>query len=167
MHLHQELEGFYLGSASHFKAMPSPSIGMAPRLPKIRNGNPPSATSHEKKITRNSASRKVLLLLEDFDKVRSYLVRNLSDREYDIFSAATLRDALAIAFEQLPEVIVIDAGLHGDTIFHAITRLNDAFPQTKLILVGDSIEREYPGTVVQMNLKEVPFALHTGAVPAQ
>jgi DNA-binding response OmpR family regulator len=78
----------------------------------------------------------VLLILEDFDEIRAYLSRHFIQHHYDVFSSATLRDALAIAWEETPTAILIDYMICGETAFRAIERLHEAAPKSYIVLVG-------------------------------
>ena len=154
MHLHQELEGYYLGEAPHhtMNEVTSASIAKAmPRTPRRSNSRIPSeAPSHASsamRVRRHSKEtapkqKPILLILEDFDEIRAFLVRHFDQRGYDVFSASTLRDALVIAWEEAPQVILIDYDLSGEAALHAIERLHIALPQSYIVLIGGPQTRE-------------------------
>ena len=94
------------------------------------------AASSKKKQAGNDEPKTILLILEDFDDIRAFLVRHFDQRGYEVYSSATLRDALVIAWEQAPRVILIDSDLRGETAIHAIQRLHEALPESYIVLVG-------------------------------
>ena len=88
-------------------------------------------------------SRMLLLILEDFDEIRAFLTNHVTNHGFDVFSSATLRDALAIAWEEDPQVIVIDYDLSGETAIHAIKRLHEVQPESYILLVGGPETSEF------------------------
>ena len=78
----------------------------------------------------------VLLILEDFDEIRAFLVRHFDQRRYEVYSSATLRDALVLAWEESPHVVLVDYELTGETAIHAIQRLHLALPHGNIVLIG-------------------------------
>ena len=130
MHLHQEMESFYLGTLdASVDAYSYSTEGIT-----MTEG-----TKHGVKgtmIPTSTEPRIVLLILEDFDEIRAFLANHFSKRGFDVFSSATLRDALAIAWEEDPRVIIIDYDLSGEIALHSIKRLHDARPESCILLVG-------------------------------
>ncbi|MDP4198616.1 MAG: response regulator [Bacteroidota bacterium] len=80
--------------------------------------------------------RHVLLILEDFDELRALLARHFVERGYEVFSSSTLRDALAIAWEEAPQMIIIDYSLRGEDAMHVIERLHNAQPLSQIVLAA-------------------------------
>jgi ActR/RegA family two-component response regulator len=78
----------------------------------------------------------VILILEDFDEIRAFLARHYVQQGYELFSAATLRDGMAIAWEDSPQLILVDYDLGGETAIHAIERLHEAQPHSYIVLLG-------------------------------
>ncbi|MDP4198610.1 MAG: response regulator [Bacteroidota bacterium] len=128
MHLHQELEGYYLG-------MPDTQSGTG-----MVSIPPPKSTGRSLRamaaVAPAASPSCVMLILEDFDEIRAFLSRHFTERGYEVFSSCTLRDALAIAWEESPHVIIIDYDLSGETALHAIERLHSAQPNSHIVLVG-------------------------------
>ena len=126
MHLHQEMETFYLGAGEGDCAVTKFST------------SPGSST----KFRRNRGAELwapkpcVILILEDFDEKRSFWARHLGKERHDVFSSAKLRDALAIAWEELPQIILVDYDLSGENALHAILRLREARPESYIVLIG-------------------------------
>ena len=138
MHLHQELEGFYLGTRDNrsypMEVNTMKEIGHSNGL--LNGHTTRRAAKHTAFAKQESLPRFVLLILEDFDEIRAFLARHFSHYGYDVFSSATLRDALAIAWEEEPQVIIIDYDLAGERSLHAIERLHDAKPNSYIVLIG-------------------------------
>ncbi len=97
----------------------------------------------------------VLLILEDFDEIRAYLSRHFIQYQYDVFSSATLRDALAIAWEETPTAILIDYITSGETAFRAIERLHEAVPQSYIVLVGGPDSEEIKQHALRVGASQV------------
>jgi ActR/RegA family two-component response regulator len=131
MHLHQELEGYYLGTAPNI-AIDVPTVAIAAKMTAKRSR---ASTSKKERVIDNKP-KTILLILEDFDDIRAFLVRHFDQRGYDVYSSATLRDALVIAWEEMPRVILIDYDLRGETAVHAIQRLHEALPESYIVLIG-------------------------------
>jgi len=79
---------------------------------------------------------KKLLILEDFDSIRAFLSRHFIKRGFDVYSSATLRDAVALAAESVPAVVIIDFDLSDTDAFFALEQLRLVSPQSCLILMG-------------------------------
>ncbi len=146
MHLHQELEGFYLGMRDN-RARPTDSsypMEINPSGELMKRGlrhariseHASTKKTHGYSVMESAEARFVLLILEDFDEIRAFLSRHFARDGYDVFSSATLRDALAIAWEESPQVILIDYDLCGETAIHAIERLHEARPDSFVVLIG-------------------------------
>lgn len=131
MHLHQELEGYYMGTAPNI-AIDPPAVAIAAKMTAKRSR---ASTSNKERAVDNKP-KAILLILEDFDDIRAFLVRHLDRRGYEVYSSATLRDALVIAWEETPRVILIDYDLKGETAVHAIQRLHEALPESYIVLIG-------------------------------
>ena len=93
--------------------------------------------NHQPKFSQSRTTKNSLLILEDFDELRGLFAKHFANRGYDIFSSATLRGALAIAYEEAPQVIIIDHDLSGETASHAIERLRIALPKSYIVVVGE------------------------------
>lgn len=132
MHLHQELEGFYLGSARTNHSELPPTIGNFHE----NREHALHALDRDKRSNPSKAQRAVILILEDFDEIRSLLSGYFARRGCEVFSSATLRDALAIAWQETPNIILIDHGLRNDTALHAIAWLHEGFPESRIVLIG-------------------------------
>src|SRR5581483_2022349 len=126
MHLHQELENFYLGMADDTHphsngGLTDPAHRMVSRKPRGRHIERPQCT---------------MLILEDFDEIRAFLARHFTQNGYEVFSSSTLRDALALAWEEVPQIIIVDYDLAGERAIHAVERLHTAMPQSDIVLIG-------------------------------
>lgn len=78
----------------------------------------------------------VLLILENFDSIRAQLTKHFTSAGYDLFSSATLPDALALACENVPDVVIIDHSLRGGDAIAAIERLRTCLPQSYIVLIA-------------------------------
>ncbi len=119
MYWHQEAENFYLGDASLV-------------MPRIRSMNQHGTG----KRNHGREYPPLVLILEDFDSIRAYLKNHFKMQGYEVSSAATIRDALEMAEEQYPQVIIIDYDLSGEDAYEAIRRLRAILPLSYIVLMG-------------------------------
>jgi DNA-binding response OmpR family regulator len=81
-------------------------------------------------------SESVLLILENFDSIRAQLTKHFTSAGYDLFSSATLSDALELACENVPDVVIIDYTLRGGGALAAIERLRHCLPHSYIVLIA-------------------------------
>ena len=117
MHLHQELEGYYLGlePIDMEQGINTSTRSYAPQLEGCTNG---------------------LMIVEDFDSIRALLAHHFQGHGYGVCSAATVRDALAIAGDEHPRVIIVDYDMLGEDATKAVTKLRGALPTSYIVLMG-------------------------------
>jgi ActR/RegA family two-component response regulator len=75
------------------------------------------------------AAESVLLIIENFDKIRADLAHHFVSAGYRLFSAATLRDALTLSNDNIPDVVILDFELRGGQALSAIEQLRTCLPQ--------------------------------------
>jgi ActR/RegA family two-component response regulator len=132
MQSHQELESYYLG------AVDARSLGEERNI-MVRMT---AGESNRSGVSLRAAKPKmILLILEDFDEIRAFLAGHFTKQGYDVFSSATLRDALTLAREEPPSLIFIDYDLSDENAYHAIAQLRAMLPTSIIILMGG------PGTI--------------------
>jgi len=105
----------------------------------MRSANTMNQRENGKKERPRPLSRDgapVVLILEDFDSIRAYLKNHFKMQGYDVCSAATIRDALEMAEEEYPQVIIIDYDLSGEDAYEAIRRLRAILPLSYIVLMG-------------------------------
>ncbi len=141
MHWHQEKENFYLGDAS-LMMRATPMMHGAISMNQQENGK------KERELYKGSPARRiagdaangedspVVLILEDFDSIRAYLKNHFKMQGYDVCSAATILDALEMAEEEYPQVVIIDYDLSGEDAYEAIRRLRTILPLSYIVLMG-------------------------------
>ena len=143
MHVHQELESFYLGAVDAlpvspgFAQMPEQGIGYRVQgiVAKPYTQNPLPSTLDPKPVEPTSRrAKKVLLILEDFDEIRASLAKQ--KQRYDIFSCAKLRDALILAREQSPSLLLINSNFRDENTYRAIEQLRAVLPTSIIVLMG-------------------------------
>ncbi len=127
MHLHQDFNGLY----------PDKRDGLTYAMEIEDMAVNTLRGSKLRVVGRQEVSPKfVLLIVEDFDEIRAFLSRHFTKGGYEVFSSSTLRDALAILWEEWPHVIIIDYDLDGESSLHAVERLHDARPESYIVLIG-------------------------------
>lgn len=87
------------------------------------------------------AARRVLVV-DDDDDIRTVLAEVLRRAHLDVVTAATGRDALRRAFEDRPDVVVLDLGLPDLDGMEVLARLRDMTELPVLVLTARSLERD-------------------------
>lgn len=78
----------------------------------------------------------VLLIIENFDGLRAQLTKHFTDAGYDLYSSATLKDAMAIACQNVPDVVLLDYELRGADALKALAQMRECLPQSYIVLVA-------------------------------
>jgi two-component system response regulator RegA len=76
-----------------------------------------------------------LLLVDDDDVFRERLARALERRGYDVRTAASGQDALAMARADSPELAVVDLRMEGMNGLELLKALKEVDPTTKVVLL--------------------------------
>lgn len=81
-----------------------------------------------------AAVRRTVLLVEDSDAIRDAFTILLEDAGYTVLGAGTGEDALRLAAEHVPDLMLLDMGLPDMTGLDVVTRVKAA-PETAGIAV--------------------------------
>lgn len=101
------------------------------------------------------AEAKPLLLVDDDDLYREVLARSLTRRGFQVTSVATPAAALACCQEQVPDYIILDLNLGGQSGLNLIQPLLTLAPEARiLILTGYA---SIPTVVSAMKLGDVHY----------
>ncbi|MFO7152378.1 MAG: response regulator transcription factor [Bacillota bacterium] len=76
-----------------------------------------------------------ILVVEDEDSIRRFIVINLKRSGYEVLEAATGEEALAVAEEQRPDLIVLDVMLPGMDGFEVCRILRERQPEMAVIML--------------------------------
>src|SRR5665811_1534349 len=110
-HTHRESENSYARMTDGQSPAPAPGVAI-PSLRTTRRGVRPTPVRNQTRPTAHAEALVtptcIMLILEDFDEIRAFLSRHFTQQGYDVFSSATLRDAIAIAWEEAPHIIIVD-----------------------------------------------------------
>ncbi len=79
---------------------------------------------------------RVLLIIEDFDEIRAMLSRHFVRFGYSVLSASTFQGAVDIAANNLPNAIIVDYQLSGESVIEAIVKFRERIPDCYILLVG-------------------------------
>lgn len=119
---HQEFEAFYLGT-----------LVMEP------------TTIASVQTSFEAPPKPIVLILEDFDAIRAWTSHHLEQKGYDVYSAATLHDAIQIAKDQMPQLVLIDYDMSGEDAIWAVSQLRALAPSAFVLVLGgpgtESVER--------------------------
>ena len=70
-------------------------------------------------------NRPIILVIEDDPPIRRFLRASLANHDYEVVQAETGREALAMAAQQPPELVILDLGLPDMDGIEVIRRLRD------------------------------------------
>jgi DNA-binding response OmpR family regulator len=126
MHLHQELEGFYLG-------IDTPPEWMTKEYAMGATHQQHAIQSYEVPVHGCAGG---LLIVEDFDGIRALLAHHFQRHGYGVCSSATVRDALHIARDEQPRIVIVDYDMTGEDVNKAIAKLRTALPDSYIVLMG-------------------------------
>ena len=76
-----------------------------------------------------------LLIVDDDHVLRERLARALRERGYDVHTAATYDEALAVAAAEPPEMAVVDLRIPGGSGLDIVSKLKDLDPETKVVVL--------------------------------
>jgi CheY-like chemotaxis protein len=85
-------------------------------------------------VTEGAATGKTVLLVEDSDAIRDAFTILLEDAGYTVLGAGTGEDALRLAAERLPDLMLLDMGLPDMTGLDVVRQVKAA-PETAGIAV--------------------------------
>jgi CheY-like chemotaxis protein len=85
-------------------------------------------------VTDEATTAKTVLLVEDSDAIRDAFTILLEDAGYTVLGAGTGGDALRLAEEHLPDLVLLDMGLPDMTGLDVVRRIK-ASPRTAGIVV--------------------------------
>lgn len=91
-------------------------------------------------ITMNGHSyvtpRPVVLILEDFDAIRAWTSHHLEQKGYDVYSSATLHDAIQLAKDESPQIVLVDYDMSGEDAIWAVGQLRGLAPKAFILVLG-------------------------------
>ena len=77
----------------------------------------------------------VILLVDDEDTIRLFLEKTLRDEGYEALTAATGEEALDMAFEKLPDLILLDLKLPDMNGIEVLKRIKNEIPEICVIML--------------------------------
>lgn len=128
INIHRELATFCLGLMAQHPGLTGTTV--------MNSAKQSLRQVSRRKRTAPSLPRHVLLIVEEFDDIRSVIGRDFARQGYEVFSSSTLCGALAIAWEETPQVIIVEYGLNGESSLRAIEHLRAAQPKSTIVLAG-------------------------------
>lgn len=78
----------------------------------------------------------VLLIVEDYERMRLFFARHFEKNGYRVYSAARIGDAESLAHSVLPRVILIDYDLEHESAYDAVKKLHVVVPGARIIVFG-------------------------------
>lgn len=92
----------------------------------------------------------VLLIVEDYEKMRLFFARHFEKNGYRVYSAARIGDAESLAHSVLPNVILIDYDLERENAYEAIKKLHLVVPGARIIVFGGVESEETRSKIVSL-----------------
>jgi two-component system, response regulator RegA len=86
-------------------------------------------------MTEMAATLESILVVDDDDVFRERLARALSDRGFDVRSAADSRQALEAARDESPELAIVDLRMPGGSGLELVRDLKAVDPATKVVVL--------------------------------
>ncbi|HEY6172133.1 MAG TPA: response regulator [Candidatus Kapabacteria bacterium] len=78
----------------------------------------------------------ILLIVEDYEKMRLFFARHFEKNGYRVYSAARIGDAERLAHSVLPSVILIDYHLEHENAYEAVKILHSVVPGARIVVFG-------------------------------
>lgn len=96
----------------------------------------PSEESHEPPpMTPEESEGRSVLVVDDEETFRQRLVRALVERGFDAAGAASAEEAIQVASIESPECAIIDLRMTGISGLHAVRKLHEIDPTTRIVIL--------------------------------
>ena len=92
----------------------------------------------------------ILLIVEDYEKMRLFFARHFEKNGYRVYSAARIGDAESLAHSVLPSVILVDYDLERENAYEAVKRLHSVVPGARIIVLGGVESDEIRSKIVAL-----------------
>jgi DNA-binding NtrC family response regulator len=79
--------------------------------------------------------RRPMLIIEDFDSVRSSVGKYFQDNGFNVISVGSAHDAISLGRLEEPEIVVIDHDLKHEDPYSVISSIHTTLPDTFVVLV--------------------------------
>jgi DNA-binding NtrC family response regulator len=77
-----------------------------------------------------------ILILEDYDAIRIAITKHRPEKDYNFISAGSLHDAVIVAQEEHPQIVIFDAILKTlEDALVAVSLLHGQIPNSKIIVI--------------------------------
>lgn len=87
------------------------------------------------RVASADVERKTVLVVDDESSFRLRLMQALEERGFEAWGAATTEEAITTAERETPEYAVVDLRLPGISGLHAVRRLHDLDPTTRIVVL--------------------------------
>jgi len=110
----------------------------------------------EVQITKDSARTRTILLVEDFDDTRLMMKLWLAKEGYHVLEAENGEEAIRLAQEELPDLIIMDMMMPGLSGLDATQRIREhqALRQTPIVAVSAYGADEYRAVALEAGCNE-------------
>jgi two-component system response regulator AtoC len=77
----------------------------------------------------------VILVIDDEEAIRLFLEATLEDRDYEVLTAGTGDEAIAVAVERVPDLVLLDLMLPDMTGLQVLEALKDRYPHLPVVMI--------------------------------
>ena len=92
----------------------------------------------------------VLLIVEDYEKMRRFFARHFEKNVYRVYYAARIGDAEGLSHSLLPSVILVDYDLERENAYEAVKKLHSVVPGARIIVFGGVESDEIRSKIVAL-----------------
>lgn len=106
--------------------------------------------------------REKILILEDDADMREALVETLEDEDYEVFGVASARQALQVAVQVQPDLVVADVRMEGMDGLECLARLRELCPKARSIVITGYASQDAPNRAIRAEAQDYlykPFSL--------
>ncbi|MDP4221292.1 MAG: response regulator [Bacteroidota bacterium] len=82
------------------------------------------------------AVQKTLMIVEDFDFIRSLVGKHFQTDGYDIISAGNMQEAMNLGQQEQPNVVIVDFDMTSNDPYLIISILHNILPMSQIVLMN-------------------------------
>jgi response regulator RpfG family c-di-GMP phosphodiesterase len=80
--------------------------------------------------------QKVVMIVEDYDFIRSLVGKYFQRDEYEVISAGNMQEAMAIGLQEQPKVVIVDFDMASNDPYVIVSILHNILPLSQIVLVN-------------------------------
>lgn len=106
--------------------------------------------------------REKILILEDDEELREALVETLEDEDYEVYGVGSARQALRVARQVMPDLVVSDVRMAGMDGLECLAQLRQVCPKARSIVITGYASKDAPTRAIKVEAQDYlykPFSL--------